>query len=205
MNRYFERLLERRPELAACMPAIDAVHAALANCFQNGGRVYLCGNGGSAADAEHWAGELLKGFYSKRPLARAEKRRLPAAMAARLQGGLPAIPLTGFTALRTAVANDIDAELEFAQLVWVLGRPGDVLVCLSTSGKARNVIAAAHAAKARGMRVLGLAGKEGGRLKTVADVCVRAPADLTHEIQEYHLAIYHAISLALEEDFFARQ
>lgn len=202
MNKHLVRLLERRPELRSGVVEIERVVETLKQCFQNGHRAYLCGNGGSAADADHWAGELLKGFYSKRRLSAEDRQRLPSTMADRLQGGLPAIPLTGFTALRTAVANDIVAELEFAQLVWALGQPGDVFVGLSTSGNARNVIAAAEVAHARGMSVIVLTGGVGGALKNVADICVHAPSDTTHEIQEYHLAIYHAVSLSLEEVFF---
>ena len=202
MTKHLDRLFERRPELRSCAGEIQQVVAMLQQCFQSGHRAYFCGNGGSAADADHWAGELLKGFYSKRRLSAEDRQRLPSSMADQLQGGLPTIPLTGFTALRTAVANDILAELEFAQLVWALGQPGDVLVGLSTSGKARNVIAAAEVAHARGMSMIGFTGRGGGELKNVADLCVRTPSDTTHEIQEHHLAIYHAVSLTLEDAFF---
>jgi D-sedoheptulose 7-phosphate isomerase len=119
-----------------------------------------------------------------------------------LQEGLPAIPLTGFLSLRTAVANDTAAELEFAQLVWVLGRPGDVLVGISTSGNARNVWLAGRAAHARHMSFIGLSGASGGRLRRLATPCIRVPASRTHLIQELHLAIYHALCLALEAEFF---
>ena len=173
----------------------------IAKCFRAGGRIYLCGNGGSAADCEHWAGELLKGFYARRPPRPPRGRRLPAALR-RLQEGLPAIPLTGFLSLRTAVANDIDATLEFAQLVWALGRPGDVLIGLSTSGNARNVALAAQAAHAKAMIVVGLSGANGGRLRRLARPCIRVSADRTHLIQELHLAVYHTLCLALEAEFF---
>lgn len=193
-------LLAQHPELASCRSEIAAAFRALAACFRRGGRVYLCGNGGSAADCEHWAGELLKGFYSRRP-PRLRSGRLPVALR-RLQEGLPAIPLTGFPALRTAVANDIAGELEFAQLVWALGRPGDVLVALSTSGNARNVALAARAARARRMRIVGLTGARGGRLRRLARPCIRVPAERTHLIQELHLSVYHTLCLALETAFF---
>lgn len=196
-----EELLARRPELQACAAEIHAAHEVLARCFRAGGRVYLCGNGGSAADCEHWAGELLKGFYARRPARARRGGALPAELA-RLQEGLPAIPLTGFTALRTAVANDIAAELEYAQLVWALGHPGDVLVGISTSGNARNVYLAARAAQETEMTVIGLTGEKGGRLVEVAAPCIRVPAGRTHLIQELHLGIYHALCLALEAEFF---
>lgn len=195
-----QEFLTHRPELAPCATDIAATCRALAACFRAGGRVYLCGNGGSAADCEHWAGELLKGFYSRRP-PRLKRGRIPPALR-RLQEGLPAIPLTGFVSLRTAVANDIAGELEFAQLVWALGRPGDVLVAISTSGNARNVALAAEAARSRNMWVIGLSGAHGGRLRQFARPCICVPASRTHLIQELHLSVYHAICLALEAEFF---
>lgn len=201
MTKHLSALLTRRPELAPCAGDIRAVHDLLATCFRRDGRVYLCGNGGSAADCEHWAGELLKGFYSRRPVRLPDGKSLPAGLRD-LQGGLPAIPLTGFLSLRTAFANDVDPALEFAQLVWALGRPGDVLVAISTSGNARNVGLAAQAAKLRRMPVAGLSGANGGKLRRLADPCIRVPATQTHLIQEMHLAIYHTLCLALEAKFF---
>jgi len=201
MNSHLAALLERRPELSACSGEIRAAHAVLRTSFKHGGRLYLCGNGGSAADCEHWAGELLKGFYAPRPVRVSGGRSLPAALRG-LQGGLPAIPLTGFLSLRTACANDIDPALEFAQLVWALGRPGDVLVGISTSGNAHNVGLAARAAKLRRMTVVGLTGAHGGKLRRLANPCLRVPATKTHLIQELHLATYHTLCLALEAEFF---
>jgi len=201
MKSHLAGLLARRPELSACSGEIRAAYATLPTCFKNGGRAYLCGNGGSAADCEHWAGELLKGFCSKRPARLPRGKSLPTELR-RLQGGLPAIPLTGFLSLRTAFANDVDPALEFAQLVWALGRPGDVLVSISTSGNARNVGLAAQAAKLRRMPVIGLSGANGGKLRQLADPSIRVPAAQTHLIQELHLAIYHTLCLALEAEFF---
>lgn len=201
MKSHLTALLARRPELSVCSGEIRAAYATLRTCFRNGGRIYLCGNGGSAADCEHWAGELLKGFYSKRPVRLSRRKSLPTELRG-LQGGLPAIPLTGFLSLRTAFANDVDPALEFAQLVWALGRPGDVLVGISTSGNARNVGLAARAARLRRMTVVGLSGANGGKLRRLADPCIRVPATQTHLIQEMHLAIYHTLCLALEAEFF---
>lgn len=201
MKSHLAALLARRPELSVCSGEIRAAYAAMRTCFRNGGRIYLCGNGGSAADCEHWAGELLKGFYSKRPIRPPRGKSLPPGLRG-LQGGLPAIPLTGFLSLRTAFANDVDPALEFAQLVWALGRPGDVLVSISTSGNARNVGLAAQAAKIRLMPVIGLSGANGGKLRRLAEPCIRVPAAQTHLIQEMHLAIYHTLCLALEAEFF---
>lgn len=201
MKPHLDQLLARRPELAVCRDDIAAVYAKLRACLRRGGRVYLCGNGGSAADCEHWAGELLKGFYSKRPARAPGGGPLPRELRG-LQGGLPVIPLTGFLSLRTAFANDVDPTLEYAQLVWALGRPGDVLVGISTSGNARNVVLAARAAKLRRLSVVGLSGRHGGKLRRLAAPCIRAPAVETHLIQEFHLAIYHTLCLALEAEFF---
>jgi D-sedoheptulose 7-phosphate isomerase len=195
------QFLSHRPELQPILSTIEAAHTTLEDTLRNEGRIYLCGNGGSAADCEHWAGELLKGFYSRRPVLSHHGRRLPAQLRG-LQGALPAIPLTGFLSLRTAVANDIDPKLEFAQLVWGLGRPGDTLVAISTSGNAENVCLAARAARLKGMRVIGLTGAKGGKLRRLCNPCIRVPADQTHLIQELHLSVYHALCLTLEEAFF---
>ena len=145
---------------------------------------------------------MLKGFGQKRPLSQAEKQRLPEALGLKIQGALPVIPLTGFVSLSTAFANDVDPDLIFAQLVWGLGRPGDVLVGISTSGNARNVCAAMEAAQARGVRRIGLSGRTGGKLNPLCEVCIRAPADETYLIQEFHLPIYHCLCLMLEDEFF---
>ncbi|MGC4111448.1 MAG: SIS domain-containing protein [Nocardioides sp.] len=201
MHVHLAALIARRPELVPIAADIRRTYRALATAFRRDRRVYLCGNGGSAADCEHWAGELLKGFYSKRPVRRRNGGALPAELAG-LQGALPAIPLTGFLSLRTAVANDIDASLEYAQLVWALGRQGDVLVAISTSGNARNVALATQTAKLRRMTVVGLTGAHGGRLAELASPCIRVPANQTHLIQELHLSIYHTLCLALEDEFF---
>lgn len=205
MNPHINKLLERNPLLAGCRPDLEKVFAILCNCFQNNGKLLLCGNGGSAADADHWAGELLKGFIHQRPLSTAEKDGLPLELARKLQGALPAIPLTGFVALSTAFANDVDPQLVFAQLVLGLGRPGDVLVGLSTSGNAHNVCAAMEAARARGLIRVGLSGRTGGCLRPLCDVCIRVPADETYLIQELHLPIYHCLSLMLDDAFFGQK
>lgn len=204
MSNHLDELLARRPELEASRSQIVAAFELLEQCFRGGNKLLLCGNGGSASDAEHWAGELLKGFESKRPLPDAAKQGLPDEVGDRLQDALPAIPLTGFTSLRSAVANDIDAVYEYAQLVWGLGRSGDLLVAISTSGNASNVCRAAEVAAARGMRVLGLTGRDGGKLRGLTDLCLCMPETRTLLVQELHLAVYHTLSLMLEEAFFGR-
>jgi D-sedoheptulose 7-phosphate isomerase len=167
-----------------------------------GGKLLLCGNGGSAADADHWAGELLKGFRRRRPLRPADRAGLPEALADALQGAIPAIPLTGFPSFTTAFANDVDGALAFAQLTHALGRRGDVWIGLSTSGNARNVCAAAVVARARGLVTIGLTGAAGGQLAPLCDLCLRVPTAETFRAQEFHLAIYHCWSLMLEDAFF---
>ena len=201
-QRHLTDLLQRRPELAGAEPSIKQAYEMLRKCFQSGGKILLCGNGGSAADADHWAGELLKGFCQDRPLSKKERGSLRPAIAAKLQGALAAIPLTAFPAASTAFGNDVDPNLAYAQLTSALGRRGDVLVGLSTSGNAKNVCAAAEVARAKGMKVIALTGASGGKLKGLSDVCICAPSTETYRAQEYHLPVYHCLSLMLEENFF---
>jgi D-sedoheptulose 7-phosphate isomerase len=199
--RHLDALCERHPALAPIRGDIERAFTLLERCFRSGGQLLLCGNGGSAADCEHWAGELLKGFERHRPIP--SGHGLPEDLAKVMQQGLPAIPLTGFPALRSAVANDLDPRVEFAQLAWALGRKGDVLAAISTSGNAKNVLAAAQAAKAKGMAVLSLTGAKGGQLAPLADVAIRAPEGRTCLAQELHLPIYHALCLMVEDALFA--
>jgi D-sedoheptulose 7-phosphate isomerase len=201
-THHLTNLIQRRPELTGVAPSIVAAYDALRKCFRSGGKVLLCGNGGSAADADHWAGELLKGFCKDRPLSKQERGKLRPAIATKLQGALPAIPLTAFSAASTAFGNDVDPDLAYAQLTSALGRRGDVLVGLSTSGNAKNVCAAAEVAHAKGLTVVALTGASGGKLKALSDVCICAPSAETYLAQEYHLPIYHCLSLMLEEEFF---
>ena len=193
-------LLARRPELAGCAAALRATFDTLVTAFTSGHRLYLCGNGGSTADAEHIAGELLKGFAHRRPLP------IPTdadPLLQKLQGGLPAIPLTGFPALRTAVANDMAGELEYAQLVTALGGAGDCLLGITCSGNARNVALAFETARIKKMTTILLTGASGGRAAPLADHVIRVPAEEIYQIQELHLPIYHTLCLALEDHFFA--
>lgn len=202
-DRAISELLDRHPRLEPIIPKLQAAYEVMAGALEAGGTVYLAGNGGSAADCEHFAAELLKGFESPRPLPGEMRDRLPAPLADALQGGLRAVPLTGFLGLRSAMANDVPGPWEFAQLVLALGRPGDVLCCLTTSGNSQNLVQAAHAAKASGMKVVGLTGRDGGTLATLCDVELRAPADRTIDAQELHLPLYHTLALLLEHRFFA--
>ena len=202
MNEHLARLIGRHGELRGCEADVIAAFEILRDSFAAGGKALFCGNGGSAADCEHWCAELLKGFEKKRPLPQDAKTMLPAALGGSLQGALPAIPLTGFPSLSTAFANDVEPKLIFAQLVWGLGRKGDVLVAISTSGNAENVRLALEAAKAKGMKTVGLTGETGGKIAPVADVTIKVPRRRTLEVQELHLPVYHCLCLMLEDEFF---
>ena len=202
MNPHLTKLLSYFPELKTCEDEINKIFAALSHSLHQGGKLLICGNGGSAADAEHWTGELLKGFVKKRHLSQKEKDLLPESLANKLQGSLPAIPLTSFQALGTAFANDVDPHLIYAQLVWGLGKPEDVLIGMSTSGNAVNVGLAMEAAKAKGMTRIGLTGQGGGKLLALTDLCLRVPATETYRIQELHLPVYHCLCMMLEDEFF---
>ena len=211
-----ETLLQNHPALTACQDVIESARALLVDTYREGGKLLLCGNGGSAADCDHIAGELLKGFLSHRPLSEEDCIALADALpegeadpdlyllAGHLQGGLPAISLPSQTAAVTAVCNDTDPALIFAQLTWALGRAKDTLLCLSTSGNSRNAVLAAKAARAKGMKVLALTGEADSALSALADVTVKVPARDTYRVQEYHLPVYHYLCAAVEEELFHR-
>jgi D-sedoheptulose 7-phosphate isomerase len=210
MTETLSRLVARYPTLSACLPDVASGLELLADTFRSGGKLLVCGNGGSAADSEHLVAELMKGFVKPRRIDAAARLDLEqfapdlgGAIAAKLQGALPAIALTSQLSLTSAIANDTGAEMIFAQQIYGLGRPGDALLAISTSGNSANVVTAAIVAKARGLKTLALTGNAGGRLKEFADVCVRAPAESVADIQELHLPIYHAWAVDLEERFFA--
>ncbi len=182
-------------------PNYNAALQALINCYENGGKVLLCGNGGSAADCGHIAGELLKGFLKKRPLPAELLAAVPGAD--KLQCGLPAIDLTAHAAALTAIANDLGGEAIYAQQVMAYGVPGDVLIGISTSGNAANVAFAMELAKAKGLVTIGMTGSKGGALRHIADILLNVDADETYLIQEKHLSLYHALCAGVEEHFFA--
>jgi D-sedoheptulose 7-phosphate isomerase len=206
---FIEDCVARHPALESCRKEIDAACRLLVDCFSSGGTLLVCGNGGSAADAEHIVGELMKGFLSLRPLPEATRARIRdadpeigPAIAARLQGALPAIDLAAGISLPTAFGNDVSAELAYAQAVNGYGRKGGALLGLSTSGNARNVLAALCVARALGMKTIGMTGRDGGKMKGRCDVLIRVPADKTHEVQELHLPVYHTLCAMLEAHFF---
>lgn len=202
-------LAERRPEYAGLAAALAHAADIMVACALADGWILACGNGGSAADAGHLVGELMKGFLLPRRLEAAEERRFAdswpeggLALARRLQRAVRAIALTEQSALMSAVGNDLGFDLMYAQQVQGYGRPGDVLVAFSTSGMAANVIAAARVARARGMKVVGFSGGGGGTLAGLSDAAVLIDAEGTPEIQLGHLAAYHALCAEIEERLF---
>jgi D-sedoheptulose 7-phosphate isomerase len=201
MSMHLQNLVSRYPDLGKSISDIQRAYDLFEKTFRGDGKLLLCGNGGSAADSDHWAGELLKGFDHPRPLSAEMRKGLPVEAADRLQWAFPVIPLTGFPAFSTAFGNDVDPEYIFAQLVFALGRSGDVLAALSTSGNSANVCRAAEVARAKSLPVIALTGAEGGRLKKLADICICVPATKTPLVQELHLPIYHCLSLMLEDAF----
>lgn len=209
MNSTIAALGKDYPDLVSCLPDIQAAFTLIVAGFAGRGQLLVCGNGGSAADADHIVGELVKGFLLPRPVPAALRTRLLEThgdagryLADHLQGGLPVIALTAHTALATAFANDVAADLIFAQQVYAYGRPGDVLLALSTSGRSANVLHALRLARSRGVRTVGLTGRGGGDMGPLCDVLVRVPYDETPRIQERHLPVYHALCIALEQHFF---
>lgn len=209
MHRALEKLIEKYPELEGCLPAINEAFEHLRDCYRQGGKLLLCGNGGSAADCEHIVGELMKGFMLKRPVDDAFRkdlnRRYPKDgdyLSDHLQGALPAISLVSHAALKTAFSNDVAADMVFAQQVYGYGNHGDVVIGISTSGNSKNVIHALKVAQAKGLKTIGLTGKDGGFMKDICDVAIIVPWEETPDIQERHLPIYHALCIMLEEAFF---
>ena len=207
--RHLDTLLDRYPVLRSAESSIRAAYSLLESCYEMDGKLLIAGNGGSAADAEHIAGELMKGFEKGRRLSGRERGTLLAVdqkfgpvLAELLQGALPAIALDGHFALTTAILNDNHPLLCFAQQVYGYGREGDVFLAISTSGESENILYAAVAAKARGMGVIGLTGERWSSLASIADVCIRVPAERCFMVQELHLPVYHCLCLMLEERFF---
>lgn len=208
MGKLLPRLLERYPALQTCQEDLESALELLVTAYQAGNKLLVCGNGGSAADSEHMVAELMKGFLKRRPISPEHAAQLEQtgaagrAIATRLQGTLAAIPLASHISLVSAIANDIDYDMIFAQQVYGLGRPGDVLLGISTSGNSKNVVNAAIVAKAFGLKTIVLTGRSGGGLAPLADVAIKVPADNVAEIQELHLPVYHWLSTELEETFF---
>lgn len=211
LQKHMELLIERYPSLETAENDIVAAYLVLEKAYRNGGKLLIAGNGGSAADAEHIVGELMKGFKMPRKSNTdfiekliEENEELGTVLADRLQGALPAIALDGHPALSTAYMNDCEPLLCFAQQVNGYGKAEDVFLGISTSGNSKNILYAAATAHAKGMKVIGLTGAEGNELEGISDVCIKVPQTETYMIQELHLPIYHCLCLMLEEKFFSK-
>lgn len=207
MGKYIADLVSRVPELSCLHDDLVRTVEAIAGSYSGGHKVMTCGNGGSAADAEHIVGELMKGFLLERKLEKHEinsllARGCPRELAEKLQMGIPAISLVSGVSLPSAFANDVCAQAIFAQQVFNLGKAKDVLLAISTSGNSRNVLAAAHVARAMDITVIGMTGERPGRLGRLSDITLRAPSALTPRIQEFHVCMYHAICADLEDKLF---
>lgn len=206
---YIAQLIERYPVLASVKNEIRTAYQVLERAYTNHKKLLVGGNGGSCADAEHIVGELMKGFVKKREIPKTMQERLLGLdqelgkqLANGLQSSLRAIAITGHAGLSTAFANDVDPEMTYAQQVNGYGDEGDVLLAISTSGNSKNLIYAALTARAKDMPVVLLSGKDGGKLRAIADVSIVIPNQKTYQIQELHLPIYHALCLQLEDKFF---
>ena len=202
-------LYERYETLVTAKESIENAKNAIIKSFEAGGKLLLCGNGGSSADCDHIVGELMKGFLSKRSLTDAQKRSMiknagyiDKKWLDQLQCGLPAVSLTAQSALNTAFCNDVNPELVYAQQLMGLGKKEDVVFCISTSGNSKNVCAAATVGKALGITVIGLTGNGGGKLKEIADICICVPETETYKVQELHLPVYHYLCAETEKHFF---
>ena len=206
-EQHLAAFFTRHPELSPMRDQIVLAIRTIAEAFANGHKLLLCGNGGSCADCDHIAGELLKGFLKKRPISSGLRAKLlddkeGAPLAEALQQGLPAISLCTHSAAISAFANDVEAKYVYAQQVLAYRREGDILLAISTSGNAKNVNAAAITAKAMGLFVIGLTGKTGGSLADKADLLLSVPETETNRIQEYHLMVYHLLCASIESELF---
>lgn len=209
IQKHINLLVQRYPVLETCVEDIEKAYRILEECYTHDGKLLIAGNGGSAADSEHIAGELMKRFKTPRPvpadfaekLQEVDSVRGPE-LAKNLERGLMAIPLVAHEALSTAYINDVDGLGVFAQQLYGFGRPGDVFLGISTSGNSKNIMSATVVARALGLKVIGLTGAKGGELASVANVAIRVPETETFMIQELHLPVYHCLCLMLEERFF---
>lgn len=211
LYKHMNTLIERYPKLEGVRQSIIDAYLIMEECYENGGKLLIAGNGGSAADSEHIAGELMKRFKIQRPVSNEYAQRLMEIdsergreLAKNLECSLMAIPLVAHEALSTAYINDVDGYGVFAQQLFGFGRKGDVFLGISTSGNSKNIMNATVVARASGIKVIGLTGANGGELAMVADAAVKVPETETYMIQELHLPIYHCWCLMLEDRFFGK-
>lgn len=209
IQNHLDLLIDRYPQLEVCKEDIEKAYLILEECYANDHKLLIAGNGGSAADSEHIAGELMKRFKMLRPVPTDFAEKLKELdkvrgenLAKNLERGLMAIPLVAHEALSTAYINDVDGLGVFAQQLYGFGRVGDVFLGISTSGNSKNIMSATVVARALGLKVIGLTGAKGGELADVADVAIKVPENETYMIQELHLPVYHCLCLMLEDNFF---
>ena len=209
IEEILQDLIVRYPALADLYDDIYSAFDLICKCYDDGGKLLLCGNGGSAADCAHITGELMKGFLLPRNLTREQASlfdEIDASLPSRLQNGLPAIDLTSCASLFTAFANDVDPETVFAQQVWVFAQNSpDLLLALSTSGNSANVVRAVQTAKALGRYSVAVTGQDGGVLRDLCDVCICLPESETFKVQELTLPVYHALCAAVETYYFENE
>ncbi len=211
VSEILEDLLRRYPSLIECEPSILRAFEALRQTFRMGGKLLCCGNGGSCADCDHIVGELMKSFRFRRELPTQTAKEFlaqtqnGAKLAESLECALPAISLGAHTALISALSNDTDPAIIYAQQVFGLGRKPDALLAISTSGNAANCIFAAETAKVLGLQVIALTGQDGGKLGEIADIAIQVPQRETYLVQELHLPVYHALCAMLELEFFGKE
>lgn len=192
-------LYERYPALEVCKEEIENAVEMLISTYQNGGKVLVCGNGGSASDSEHIVGELMKGFVLKRVV---KDERIPEDLRSGLQGALPAISLPSQSAILSAFINDVEPEMMYAQLVYGYAKENDLVIGLSTSGNSKNVVRAIEVAKCVGAKTLSMTGEKESKLSELSDITIKVPSTETYKIQEYHLPIYHYLCVEVEKVMF---
>lgn len=206
-----DELIRRYPQLDVCKKDIEKAYLLLQKTYDKNGKLLIAGNGGSAADSEHIAGELMKRFKITRPIGKDLADKLMKIDSERgerlvknLEMPLRAVPLTSHIAITTAYMNDADATGVFAQQMLGFGNEGDVFLAISTSGNSENIISACVVAKAMGIKIIGLTGEKESKLSKYADICIRVPEIETYKIQELHLPVYHALCLMLESNYFGK-
>ena len=206
-----DELIRRYPQLDVCKKDIEKAYLLLQKTYDKNGKLLIAGNGGSAADSEHIAGELMKRFKITRPIGKELADKLMKIdpergerLVKNLEMPLRAVPLTSHIAITTAYMNDADATGVFAQQMLGFGNEGDVFLAISTSGNSENIISACIVAKAMGIKIIGLTGEKESKLSKYADICIRVPETETYKIQELHLPVYHALCLMLESNYFGK-
>jgi len=198
-----EKTIIDYPALSICRDDIIKAYNVLITCYENGGTVLICGNGGSAADSEHIVGEFMKGFLKRRPLPAIDKEKIgDETLFENMQGALPAISLVSQTSIVTAFMNDVEPNMVFAQQVYGYRNENNVLIGITTSGNSKNIVNAVKVANAFKMNTIGMTGESGGMLNSLCTVTLKAPAIETYRVQEYHLPIYHALCAMVESEFF---